>query len=46
VIHLRIGNLRKLEFHAFLEKHWARIFALLPANKLINVYFDRIESLA
>jgi len=46
VIHLRIGNLRKKDFHTFLEKHWARIFRLLPSHKLINVYFDRIESLA
>jgi predicted nuclease of predicted toxin-antitoxin system len=46
VIHLRIGNLRKRDFHTFLENHWARIFGLLPANKLVNVYPDRIEALA
>jgi len=46
VIHLRFGNLKKLEFHAFLEKNWVKILGLLPAHKLINVYLDRIESLA
>ena len=44
VIHLRIGNMRKGEFHGFLEKHWSRIFGFLPSSKLINVYFDRIET--
>ena len=46
IIHLRIGNLRKCEFHSFLEKHWPQIFGLLPAHKLINVYSDRIEALS
>jgi predicted nuclease of predicted toxin-antitoxin system len=46
VIHLRFGNVRKKDFHAFLRKHWERIYALLPAHKLINVYIDRIEALA
>lgn len=46
VIHLRVGNMRKKDFHVFLEKHWGRIFGLLPTCKLINVYFDRIETLS
>ena len=46
VIHFRIGNFRKIEFHAFMEKHWGKISGLLPAHKLINVYSDRIEALA
>ena len=44
VVHLRIGNLRRREFHAFLTRVWPQIEALLPQHKLINVYHDRIES--
>jgi predicted nuclease of predicted toxin-antitoxin system len=46
VIHLRIGNVRRRDFHTFLEKHWATIFGFLPAHKLVNVYFDRVEAIA
>ena len=46
VIHLRVGNLRKREFHAFLERNWATIYSLLPAHKLLNVYFDRVEAIS
>lgn len=44
VVHLRIGNIRKREFHRFLESVWPQIERLLPAHKLINVYLDRIEA--
>lgn len=46
VIHLRIGNVRKRDFHAFLERHWATIFGYLPTHKLVNVYSDRVEAIA
>jgi len=46
VIHLRLGNLRSRDFHAFLERHWATIFGFLPTHKLVNVYFDRVEAIA
>jgi predicted nuclease of predicted toxin-antitoxin system len=46
VVHLRVGNMRRNDFHAFLEKHWPRIFKFLPSSKLINVYLDRIETLS
>jgi predicted nuclease of predicted toxin-antitoxin system len=45
IIHLRIGNMRKREFHAFLQQIWPRIEQLLPEHKLINVYRDRIEAI-
>jgi predicted nuclease of predicted toxin-antitoxin system len=45
VVHLRIGNLRKREFHSFLKSVWPKIENLLPAHKLINVYLDRIEAI-
>ena len=44
VIHLRFGNLRRKDFHAFLKKQWPQIEALLPSHKLINVYMDRVEA--
>lgn len=46
VIHLRIGNVRKRDYHTFLEDHWGQIYNLLPSKKLINVYWDRIEAFA
>ena len=46
VVHLRFGNLRRKQFHAFLARVWPRIEAMLPAHKLINVFQDRIEGVA
>lgn len=46
IIHLRFGNLRRRDFHAWLAKVWPQIEALLPDRKLICVYQDRIESFA
>lgn len=43
-MHLRIGNLRRADFHAFLTRVWPQIEALLPTHKLVNVYPDRIEA--
>lgn len=44
VVHLRIGNMRRRDFHAMLARIWPAIEALLPAHKLVNVYLDRIEA--
>lgn len=44
VVHLRIVNLRRAGFHAFLARVWPTIELLLPAHKLVNVYLDRIEA--
>lgn len=44
IVHLRFGNLRRSEYHALLAKAWPRVEALLPDNKLICVYADRIET--
>jgi predicted nuclease of predicted toxin-antitoxin system len=43
VVHLRFGNLRRSEFHSFLEKIWPRVEALLASHKLINIYRDALE---
>ena len=44
VVHLRIGNLRRADFHAFPARIWPQVEALLPSHKLVNVYADRIEA--
>ncbi len=45
VIHLKFGNLRIKEFHNLISKIWIDIEVLIEDNSLINVYFDRIESI-
>lgn len=45
VVHLRFGNMRKRDFHAFLAGVWPKIETLLVDHKLINVYLDRIEAI-
>lgn len=44
IVHLRFGNMRRKEFHRFLAAVWPQVESLLPANKLICVYADRIEA--
>ena len=44
VVHLRFGNLRRAEYHARLARVRRDVESLLPANKLVCVYRDRIEA--
>jgi predicted nuclease of predicted toxin-antitoxin system len=44
VIHLRVGNMRRREFAAWLERIWPRIESSVATHKLVNVYRDRIEA--
>jgi predicted nuclease of predicted toxin-antitoxin system len=44
VIHLRFGNMRKRDFHAFLSRVWAKIETLIETHKLVNVYLHSLES--
>ena len=46
VVHLRIGNMQRKDFHEFLAKVWPHVETLLPTHKLVNVYADRIEAVA
>ena len=46
VVHLRIGNMRRRDFHAFLARVWPQVESLLPGHKLVNVFADRIEAVA
>jgi len=43
VIHLRLGNMKKDEFHDFLAKIWPKVEQLIKDNRLVNVYTNRIE---
>jgi predicted nuclease of predicted toxin-antitoxin system len=42
VVHLRIGNLRRKDFHALLTRVWPQIEALLKTH---NVYANRVEGI-
>ncbi len=44
IVHLRFGNMRRKDFHRFLMAVWPKIESLLPANKLVCVYADRVEA--
>lgn len=44
IVHLRFGNMRRKEFHRFLAAVWPQVESLLPANKLVCVYANRIEA--
>lgn len=44
VVHLRVGNLRRREYHQFLFRVWLQIEKLLPEHKLLAVFQDRIET--
>jgi predicted nuclease of predicted toxin-antitoxin system len=44
VVHLRVGNMRRRDFEAWLRSVWPRIESLVPINKLVAAYRDRIEA--
>jgi predicted nuclease of predicted toxin-antitoxin system len=44
VVHLRFGNMQRRDFHRFLATVWPQVESLLPENKLVCVYADRIEA--
>lgn len=46
VIHIRVGNMKFVDFHYFMTKIWPEIEKLAIENKLINVFKDRIETIA
>ena len=45
VVHLRVGNMRRRDFDAWLLSCWPRIESLVPINKLVSAYTDRIEAM-
>ena len=46
IIHLRIGNMRLKDFVRFVDRHWTAIKDISKDNKLVNVYIDRVETIA
>ena len=44
VIHLRVGNMRRRDFAAWLGRIWPHIESTIATHKLVNVYRDRIEA--
>jgi len=44
VVHLRVGNMRRRDFSAWLESVWPQIESTIATHKLVNVYRDRIEA--
>jgi predicted nuclease of predicted toxin-antitoxin system len=44
VVHLRVGNMRRRDFGAWLARNWSRIESTAATHKLVNVYRDRIEA--
>jgi predicted nuclease of predicted toxin-antitoxin system len=45
VIHIRIGNMKIVDFFGFLNRNWPAILEESAMNKLVNIYQDRIESI-
>jgi predicted nuclease of predicted toxin-antitoxin system len=45
VVHPRLGNLQKDDFHTLLARFWPRIETLLKSHKLVNVYSNRLEAI-
>jgi predicted nuclease of predicted toxin-antitoxin system len=45
IVHLRFGNQSLKDFHELLAKVWPQVESLLPANKLISVFADRVEAI-
>jgi predicted nuclease of predicted toxin-antitoxin system len=46
VVHLRLGNLRRREFHNRLARAWPQVELLPKSNKLVNVHADRVEGIS
>jgi len=43
VIHLKFGNMKMKDFHAFITEIWMDAELAISDNSLINIYIDRIE---
>lgn len=46
IVHLKFGNMQRDEFHRLLQMVWPRVELLIARHKMVNVYRDRIESIA
>ena len=46
VVHLKFGNMKLKDFHAYLEKVWSQVETALEDNKLINIFEDYLEEVS
>jgi predicted nuclease of predicted toxin-antitoxin system len=46
IVHLKIGNMRRKDFHRFLTGVWPKIESLIKNHKLVAVFEDRIEAIS
>lgn len=46
IVHLKIGNMRRADFHRFLASVWPKVEAALKSHKLVSVHADRIEAIS
>jgi len=44
IIHLRIGNMKLIEFESFINNFWENIEGISQNHKLVHVFLDRIEA--
>jgi predicted nuclease of predicted toxin-antitoxin system len=45
IVHLKFGDMRRDQFHQFLQMVWPRVEFLIARHKMVNVYRNRIESI-
>ena len=45
VIHVRIGNRKMADFHQLLARVWGEVCRASEESRLVQLYWDRIESL-
>ncbi|MBF0235488.1 MAG: DUF5615 family PIN-like protein [Desulfamplus sp.] len=43
VIHLRFGNMKMRDFHAFLQRIWPQVESLIQNHRLVNIYLNQFE---
>lgn len=46
VVHLRVGNMKMRDFHAFMQRVWPQICTLVESHKLLIVNEKQIECVA
>jgi predicted nuclease of predicted toxin-antitoxin system len=45
IIHIKVGNMKIKDFFNFISNHWDEILNENKNNKLVSVFYDRIESI-
>jgi predicted nuclease of predicted toxin-antitoxin system len=46
LVHVRIGNVRMQQFFTIMTRRWPEVTALLPTNRLIEIWPDRVVALS